>query len=101
MLYIKIFILIVLQFREHRSVSHVMTVDDGIHAKGRHRASLVDKKHPALGLLLVKAVGKVKVICGIHDGVIDFRTIYSNPAYHVRVLLVKLPILFQHDLLLR
>ncbi|MPN58497.1 hypothetical protein SDC9_206202 [bioreactor metagenome] len=96
----KILVLIAFQPREHRAVFHVVSVDDRVGAERHYGTPLVDEGDAAPGFRRIKAVRQIKIIRRIHDGIVDTRTIYPDPARHVRVLLVKRPILLQHDRLL-
>ena len=53
-----------------------------------YNAALVYKGYTAFGFRLIEIMGQVEIVPRIHDGIIDFRTVYLNPTYNIRVLLV-------------
>ncbi len=78
-------VLIPLQRREHRSLSHVMAIDDCIGTERLYGAALVDIGQAALGAVFVKIMIQIEIIRCVHDGIVDNSSLYFDPTDQIAV----------------
>ena len=96
MLLIKVLAFIFAEIGKHRPVVHVMAVDHAVVGQ-RKVAVFLHIGHAVIAVLLVKAPFQIEIrlVHGLHHGIVDVRAEDGEPAQKVAVLLLHRPVLFK------
>ena len=80
---------------KHRAALHIVAVDDQVRAGQTRDAAVVHEGQAALGLFFVVVAMQVIffVVYGLHDGIIDIGSVYTDPADYVGIEIVECPVL--------
>ena len=95
-LLIKVLAFIFAEIGKHRPVVHVMPVDHAVVGQ-RKVAVFLHIGHAVIAVLLVKAPFQIEIrlVHGLHHGIVDVRAGNGEPAHKVAVLLLHRPVLFK------
>ena len=95
-LLIKVLAFILAEIGKHRAVVHVMAVDHAVVGQ-RKVAVFLHIGHTVIAVLLVKAPFQIviRLVHGLHHGIVDVRAGDGEPAHKVTVLLLYCPVLFK------
>lgn len=96
MLSIKILAFILAEIGKHRPIVHVMAVDHAVVGQ-RKVAVFLHIGHAVIAVLLVKTPFQIEIrlVHGLHHGIVDVCAGNGEPAHKVTVLLLHRPILFK------
>ena len=96
MLSIKILAFILAEIGKHRPIVHVMAVDHAVVGQ-RNVAVFLYIGHAVIAVLLVKTPFQIEIrlVHGLHHGIVDVCAGNGEPAHKVTVLLLHRPVLFK------
>ena len=85
-----IIVLEIHQRAEHGAVFHMMAVNNGVSAGWVEGTSGIDKKHTADIIIAVEVLAQIvlRVIRGVHDGIVDIGAFNGKPADEILILIV-------------
>ena len=89
-----------IQVPEHRTILHIVPIDDKICARRVHIRHAPHIQASIFAVIAVKIVVQIIfVVLTLHNGIINDHALYGEPPCQVMVLLIQCRVLFQKGLL--